>query len=1234
MDSNTFSRLIENSESDVLDFKIEPYDLGTRGEDGKSKEKKRAQFAKDMLSFANIWRDQPRHVIIGAKREADGKISTPGITSHLDGADLVQALEGLVHPCPRFHYSQVQWNERQFGVIEIKAESTIGPFFATKNVGGGPDAGNELLLRSNTLYCRRDSRNVEASPGEQQAIWRWFRPEVPLPKEANTGQEWTRFVELAQLGSSGCHFILILALKEHTQDALLANLAAYDWSMVIDFDSASQETGALRHCHDRLAIRRSLHIQTPEKRLQGDIGRATYWYFANGLQVGSAPAPTFKHSDWIRQYGKLTAMQLEQFAAGCSGPVSVVALCEHPGRVAAIQSIIEAISSNVGVRASFVAITHSPGTWEILEQLELASVFPMSVPRFLSGSEAYSRSTEFGPENVVQFPSVGGVPKDFTGELVPYLEEDLELVHLAAGLRPPEGVEPSRYFMSGGQISWFDLGLQADVERSKTSDLKVIIEKDLDHRRSSRVNLYHHPGSGGTTVARRVLWTLHQRYPTVVLHRCVPGETAERISKIYQQTGQPVLVMCDGGEVSEPDSETLYSILAGSNTPFVILQVLRRYQKPEPRDRNVFLSSELTPTEIARFRIAFEHAAPTRKQNLDELASGAGLPRTPFIFGLTAFAANFSGLTPYVQNHLDALPEPQRKLLQYLALAHEYGQQALATHHFAELLQLPTSRPIDFRKVLSEDARGLLIEQGDGRWRPVHQLVSSEILKLTLSTSGGDTRLWKANLGELTRDFVTFCRTSDPVPPEDLQSIIEQILIRRTDSEVIGGITSTDKLFTRIVNDLPGSSARLRLFEHVVEEYPGNSHFWAHLGRYLSIDRRDFKKAEDALDRAIALSSDDDHVVHHMKGMILRNLAFQLMSDKQPIGLVVDAAKKAVNSFEVARRIAPEDEHGYRAEVQTILKILDYARAGKDATTVLATENSDPWLREGLERVESLLSTVRIRRQDQSPSQYEERCRADLDALYGAPEKALQRWDHLLQRRAPNGQALVYAPPIRRQIVWLQLARCERRWEKLTPKMLQRALSLLEENIQQEPEEDRNVRLWLQGARFQVPPPSLTLAADLIATWRMRGDSLESNYYLFVMKTLEALDGSIIAASEAQRGIETCRARAGFRRDRTRSLEWLGKGEGLQRLVHQDQLGIWDDAAGFYTNPEKLQRIRGIVRKIRAPQSGEIELPGGLRAFFVPALAGMSYGRDENRSVSIYLGFSYEGLRAWGVVPD
>ena len=506
-----------------------------------------------------------------------------------------------------------------------------------------------------------------------------------------------------------------------------------------------------------------------------------------------------------------------------------------------------------------------------------------------------------------------------------------------------------------------------------------------------------------------MLWLLHLRFPTVVLRRCAARETAERIASLYQTTSQPILILREGSDVPGTEADHLADLLAGKRLPSVLLQVLRRYSVPTLGPRSLFLRAQLTVGENERFRIALQHEAPHRKQQINQLASGAATARTPFLFGLTAFADQFTALRPYVQNHLVRIAPPQIKVLQFLALAYDYGQQALAASHFGELLQMPPTRPVDFERVLSDEARGLLVKHGVDRWRPVHQLVSTEILELTLSPAANDTRLWKSGLGELVREFVDFCRSSAPVPSGELEEALEQVSVRRNDTELLDGPSAGDNRFSRLITDLPNTDAKQLLLEHIVKRFPDNPHFWAHLGRYLSIDRKDFAKAEAAINHAISLN-ELDHLLHHMKGMVLRNLAYQAISERNPLADVISAAKRATECFNDARRLAPDEEYGYISEAQMTLRVLDYARGDGAAVAAVATENTDPWLREAFERVESLLGSVREQRRDAAPSGYEERCRAELDVLYGAHDKAMERWDQLLQRRTPAGQQAVYAP--------------------------------------------------------------------------------------------------------------------------------------------------------------------------------------------------------------------------------
>jgi len=77
-------------------------------------------------------------------------------------------------------------------------------------------------------------------------------------------------------------------------------------------------------------------------------------------------------------------------------------------------------------------------------------------------------------------------------------------------------------------------------------------------------------------------------------------------------------------------------------------------------------------------------------------------------------------------------------------------------------------------------------------------------------------------------------------------------------------------------------------------------------------------------------------------------------------------------------------------------------------------------------------------------------------------------------------------------------------------------------------------------------------------------------------------------------------------------------------------LGDWDEERNFWKRTERLARVSGRISKIEAPQAGTLELPGGLTAFFVPAVGKFT---EVNVLVDCFVGFSYDGMRAWEVRP-
>ena len=340
---------------------------------------------------------------------------------------------------------------------------------------------------------------------------------------------------------------------------------------------------------------------------------------------------------------------------------------------------------------------------------------------------------------------------------------------------------------------------------------------------------------------------------------------------------------------------------------------------------------------------------------------------------------------------------------------------------------------------------------------------------------------------------------------------------------------------------------------------------------------------------------------------------------------LIEIARDATGSFEEARRLRPDAEHGYVSEIQMLIFLIDQGGKGGSNTVggVLGRGETDSFLRRGLERAEDLLDRACHLHVGESTSGYVVDCRARLQRFYGDYATALQAWDSLLSRHD------VVKPPVRRQIVWTILRRRSGVWEDITNTETDRIQGLLEDNLDENSNDATSIRLWLRAVRQARNPPSLDAVIERVSYWKANTSALDAAYYLYVLHTLRALEGSAQGAADAERALDQCRAIARFRRDRRLSFEWIGRDSGIGRLVHQSRLGKW--AGEFWGSVEALARLRGRVGSIDGPEKGRVELRGGVEAFFVPAKAGFHSSRDENVAVSCYLGFSYDGPRAWDV---
>ena len=1080
-----------------------------------------------------------------------------------------------------------------------------------------------------SIYFRRGSKNDEASLLEQGRIWQWIRDGGPARIQPNPYARepaWPRYLgEVGQLSPTARHLLIVDdRFRDDSDD--LRGIGAGPWAFAFDFDVRSDADGLLRAIRDTVEQHRALHTRTkgdPHTSRSPDV--TTTWFFVRGLEGRVDSVVRGDTRAWRRSYRQVLSDECKRLAGELAPATVYVTILWRDGEFNEyLAEVLRSLDETLHDSFRPVFVTEAPAACERLAAEFAAPVIEMPLHHFAQGVQDSAEEKQPGGIGTVTLPSSSGVAVKLEPRTANWVAEEIELVPV--GAPGAAGEDAVGMFLRGGTVTWADLDRNVDARRDVQDRLTAAVRRDLEDGRTTRINLFHRPGAGGTTVGRRIAWELHDEFPCGLLKRTTPIETAERVARLYELTERPVLLVADGTDIAERELDELAEYLGARRTPVVLVQVRRRQAAVrERRDRTFDLDSELSTREVGRFVTTLSRDAPDRAPAIERLSgSGNRALHRPVYFALTAYERDFRALPDFVSSRVSDLSEDQSKVLVYASIALRYGQGALPASALRTIFGLSSRNPIDVPSLLPPTVEELFVETEPGEWRIGHSLVADELLEQMLM-SGSDPRTWRNRLADWGIWYIEFCRGELPVPSDEMLDLVRRVFVYRYDLDVLGREQSGQRRFSHFIEDVPVSEGRVRVLDALVASYPDEHHFWAHVARFHAMDRSDFGRALEAADRAIALS-DGDSVVYHMRGMVLRYQLRELRQHDVALGELVAVAEKASSDFERSRLLNPENEHGYIAEAQMLIELLEFvAQSSGDLFRFLSRLDAQPYLREALDRVESLLAHVRREREGVGASQFETRASARAHALYGDYSNAIQRLDSLVTRSD------VYQPPVRRQLAWAYLSRSGGDWAEVPKRHVERVVELLASNLSAEPRNDQNIRLWMQASRFREMPPSVESVFEQVQYWRSSPGSVDATYYAYVLNALMAIDGSSFALQRYEQLLGECRELTRLRRNRDRSYEWLGDGTGIAQLVHQSRLGDWDRERGFWQNTESLARVRGRVARVNGPQAGLIELSGGLEAFFVPARSGLSRG-SENTPVSAFLGFSYDGPRAWDIL--
>lgn len=144
------NELLYQEESSTLDFKEEQY----RFVDEKNKHIK-SELLKDILAFANAWRESDAYILIGVREIKGGKSVVVGIDDDIDDASLQEFVNKKTNRPLDFQYCTILIDDKKIAYIQIPVQRR--PFYIEKEYG---------RIKSNTVYLRRGSSTDIATPDE------------------------------------------------------------------------------------------------------------------------------------------------------------------------------------------------------------------------------------------------------------------------------------------------------------------------------------------------------------------------------------------------------------------------------------------------------------------------------------------------------------------------------------------------------------------------------------------------------------------------------------------------------------------------------------------------------------------------------------------------------------------------------------------------------------------------------------------------------------------------------------------------------------------------------------------------------------------------------------------------------------------------------------------------------------------------------------------------------------
>lgn len=1055
------------------------------------------------------------------------------------------------------------------------------------------------------------------------------------------------FEETNYFDSEGSwNYVLLLDSVANLSETQRTAIIQVKWSMVLDLDSSSDENGLAATFRKRYNLQPGkISLQAPQRTAFNRFIGTPYWFFLNGL-VGlpdTIPDPADRRS-WNQKYGKYLNSTFEQYHKTFEKGIKVVILSTDTTKVSKIAEELDTVYAD---KVQFLMLSGN--------HPDFLSQYP-ETKMFLMGAYEFARSI-LSSANLLGVPSLDYkcmMPdKDGTPTLIlPERYNHFELVHqnIADDDEMYEVKKQPELFYQGLEpLSWY--GAQRDFAISR-GEMSKWIKRKIEEKESSFdvINLCYEPGIGGSTFARQFAYEMRKSQPTCFLRQYMKETTANQLYNLYMELRTIITVFIDSSTLSPEQVTDLKNEIKPMAFPFVLIYL---HRTNDIKDKSLSSLNDFECTEMLR------RLKPYANQETMELlqqikdSPARKHERSPFFMSLYTFEENFAGVPSYIAGFIKEMTDQQKELLVYIAIADQYANRPISETFFPAPLiaNEDNGQPSMWGESTAFDSLVLSPSPGNVRvYRIRHYLFTQEILKQIIYQDQNEQELSDdikaSNLSSTLIKFIKYSKTNATVDYDTTLEMMCNLFIVRSGEEINKGRFSplVEKVMDFCSSTRDGANRAGLIFKTLVTMFPDNGHFKGHLSRFYSYVEENYDKGVSVAAEAATDSEQYegalDPILYHIYGMSLK-LRIQKHLKKQVLeshecGAVKEEARwldcimkdadEALSAFQKSR-IANNQDAGYQASITLCIDVLDLAKklSGISETADFIASDSSAWYMRYFDEAEGLM------RAWQSEDEYSVgTVQTQINDFYGNREnleRTIELWQIALDKAKPE-----QVSQCRRLLARAKKRRIELLgYENVSALEIDEIIHLAESNINSEPKNSANIRLWFDAIRYCTSQNSELLldeAIDKLSTWKYSSGCIEAYYYYFICICIKAIEGSSRAAANIPILQSELKNRASKRIDNRRVYEWVGAGEGLRRLKRYALTRITPEEV------RSLAVLTGYVKTYKSENSAII-FSNNMDVFFNPKRAKRIFSKDnEGHRVTFSVGFSYDGLRAYDQSVD